>query len=215
MKKEPQAHFIIAGKGSIENELLDIIDKSGLGKRIHKVGFLQQPFLASAYKAMDVFVFSSQSETQGMVLSESMAAGVPVIALDAPGVREVVADEQNGKLLTAHASYQNFARALHWFIKLSELEKVDLSQGALANAELYSLDKCAQKALQKYDQLLGAEYDHRYHEHQLWTDTINMIKAEYDIVKGYAKAAARAVKHDNQQLLLSPEIISLKMHLLI
>ena len=199
MKKEPRAHFMLAGKGSIEDELLDIMDKSGLSKRMHKVGFLQQPFLASAYKAMDVFVFSSQSETQGMVLSESMATGVPVIALDAPGVREVVADEQNGKLLPAHASTLDFAGALHWLIKLSELQKVELSQGALATAEFYSLDKCAQKALQKYIQLLGTEYDHRHHEHQLWTDAINMIKAEYDIVKGYAKAAARAVKHDDQK----------------
>ena len=41
--------------------------------------------LADAYAAMDVFVFSSQSETQGMVLAEAMAAGVPAVALDAPG----------------------------------------------------------------------------------------------------------------------------------
>lgn len=198
MQKEPRAHFILVGKGSIENTLMDVFYKNGLRERVHKVGFLQQPFLASAFKAMNVFVFSSLSETQGMVLTESMAAGVPVIALDAPGVRDVVADEQNGRLLSAQTSYQNFAKALHWFIKLPETKKAELSQYALATAELYSLDKCAQKAIKKYLQLLGTEYNHRHHEHQLWTDAINTIRAEFDIVKGYAKAAARAMKFDDR-----------------
>lgn len=198
MQKEPRAHFILVGKGSIENTLMDVFYKNGLRERVHKVGFLQQPFLASAFKAMNVFVFSSLSETQGMVLTESMAAGVPVIALDAPGVRDVVADEQNGRLLSAQTSYQNFAKALHWFIKLPETKKAELSQYALATAELYSLDKCAQKAIKKYLQLLGTEYNHRHHEHQLWTDAINTIRAEFDIVKGYAKAAARAMKFDDK-----------------
>ena len=40
--------------------------------------------------AMDIFAFASFSETQGMVLAEAMAAGLPAVALDASGVREVV-----------------------------------------------------------------------------------------------------------------------------
>ena len=56
--------------------------------------------LADAYKAMDVFAFSSKTETQGMVLTEAMAASVPVVAIDAPGAREVVIDGlKNGRLL--------------------------------------------------------------------------------------------------------------------
>jgi lysophospholipid acyltransferase (LPLAT)-like uncharacterized protein len=39
---------------------------------------------------MGVFAFSSRSETQGMVLTEAMAAGVPIVALDASGVRDVI-----------------------------------------------------------------------------------------------------------------------------
>ena len=62
--------------------------------------------LADAYAAMDVFVFSSQSETQGMVLAEAMAAGVPAVALDAPGAREIVND-RNGRLLPGDASDGN------------------------------------------------------------------------------------------------------------
>ena len=59
-------------------------------ERLHLPGSLDGQVLADAYHAMDVFVFASRTETQGMVLTEAMAAGKPVVALDAPGVREVL-----------------------------------------------------------------------------------------------------------------------------
>ena len=58
--------------------------------RLHMPGSRSGQALIDAYHAMDVFAFASQSETQGMVLVEAMAAGVPVVAVDASGVREVV-----------------------------------------------------------------------------------------------------------------------------
>jgi 1,2-diacylglycerol 3-alpha-glucosyltransferase len=48
---------------------------------------------------MDVVAFASKSETQGMVLTEAMAAGVPIVVLDAPGAREVVVDQRNDGVL--------------------------------------------------------------------------------------------------------------------
>ena len=64
-------------------------------EQVHLIGKKTGRELADAYAAMDVFVFSSQSETQGMVLAEAMAAGAPVVALDGPGVRDVVERELN------------------------------------------------------------------------------------------------------------------------
>jgi hypothetical protein len=54
---------------------------------------------------------------------------------------------------------------------------------------------CAAKALKKYTELLGKGYVHRHHEHQLWLDIIRLIQAEYEILKGIAKAAVHAVMH--------------------
>ena len=73
--------------------------QADMGKRLHLVGSLEGQALVDAYHAMDVFVFASCTETQGMVLTEAMAAGKPVVALDGPGVREVVRDGCNGRLL--------------------------------------------------------------------------------------------------------------------
>jgi glycosyltransferase involved in cell wall biosynthesis len=197
MQKEPRAHFLLVGKGSSKHHLVQSFAEAGLSNRLHSVGFLDQPFLSSAYQAMDVFVFSSQSETQGMVVTEAMAVGVPVIALDAPGVREVVEDNYNGRLLSTHADKSEFANALLEYFKLSDAQKKIFRYAAEATAESYSLDLCAKNALKKYTELLGKGYVHRHREHQVWSDIVNLIKTEYDIFKGIAKAAVHAVTHKN------------------
>jgi hypothetical protein len=69
--------------------------------RVVFTGKLGGAALRDACAAMTVFAFSSTSETQGLVLAEAMAAGAPVVALDASGVREVVVDGSNGHLLPA------------------------------------------------------------------------------------------------------------------
>jgi glycosyltransferase involved in cell wall biosynthesis len=197
LHNEPRAHFLLVGKGSSKHQVVESFAKAGLSNRLHTVGLLEQPFLASAYMAMDIFVFSSQSETQGMVLTEAMALSVPVIALDAPGVREVVEDNYNGRLLSADAGKEEFADALLNYFTLSNAQKQIFRYAARATAESYSLDLCATKALEKYTELLGDGYMHQHREHQLWTDIINLIKAEYDIIKGITKAAVHAVTHKN------------------
>jgi glycosyltransferase involved in cell wall biosynthesis len=109
----PHAHFLVIGTGPSEQAMRDIFARAGLDARLHIAGVLQQQALADALHAMDVFAFASTSETQGMVLTEAMAAGLPVVALDAPGAREVVSDGQNGRLLR-EASPAAFAAALQW-----------------------------------------------------------------------------------------------------
>ena len=99
LKKEPKAHFLIGGTGPSEEPIKEIMAKEGLTDRLHLAGMLKGKDLVDAYHAMDVFVFASQSETQGLVVTEAMAAGIPVVAVDAPGVREVVKDFVNGRLL--------------------------------------------------------------------------------------------------------------------
>ena len=199
MKNEPRAHFLLVGKGNSEQALRQSFELAGLTSRLHHIGFLEQPFLSSAYQAMDVFVFSSQSETQGMVLTEAMAVSTPVIALDAPGVREVVSDGNNGRLLSCDTTSEEFADVLQWFFTLSEEQQHIIRQTARRTAESYSLETCAQKALEKYQSLLGKGYVHHHHEHHLWADATQMIKAEYYILKGIAKAAVHAIAHDDKK----------------
>src|SRR5690606_23141032 len=69
LKANPQALFMVAGTGPAKLAMEEICEKHGISERVVMAGTLGQPILSSAYKAMDVFVFASQSETQGMVLT--------------------------------------------------------------------------------------------------------------------------------------------------
>ena len=82
-----------ADRGRIERE----IDRLGLGDSVVMHGMIGDP--REALRAIDVLVLPSEAEGFGLVLIEAMAAGVPVVATDAPGIRDVVRNEQTGLLV--------------------------------------------------------------------------------------------------------------------
>ena len=67
-------------------------------KNVLFAGEVKYPEVLNYYAASDVFVFSSLSETQGLVLAEAMASGIPQVAVDAEGVSNVVKSGTTGYL---------------------------------------------------------------------------------------------------------------------
>ncbi len=191
----PQAHFLLVGKGPMEDDILAIFKRKGIADHLHRVGILDQPLSTSAYRAMDVFVFASTSETQGMVVTEAMAAGVPVIAIDAPGVREVVEDKYNGCLLD-NQSIKLFTQALDWVASLSPAARKQLQDAALKTAESFSMTRSADKALDLYESLLKKEFVQRHEEYNAWKGILRLIETEWDILRGVAGAAGAAIGGD-------------------
>lgn len=150
LKKEPRAHALIVGKGSSEEMIKDTFQKAGLQERLHLVGVLHYQQLVDAYFAMDVFAFASLSETQGIVLIEAMAAGLPVVALDAPGARDIVKDLQNGRLLK-EMDQQSFIDALLWVLCCSSEERQTMKQAARTTAQKYTIVLSAKRMLEVYE----------------------------------------------------------------
>ena len=102
---------------------------------------------------MNVFAFASRTETQGLVLAEAMAAGVAVVAIDAPGAREIVQDGINGRLLDG-ADEAAFHAALDWVIHRDEDAARALGAVARAGARDFSLDAVAERALSAYGEVI-------------------------------------------------------------
>lgn len=184
-------HVLVVGAGPSEQAIRTIFAQAGVSARLHMMGILQQQQLTDALHAMDIFAFASGSETQGMVLTEAMAAGLPVVALDAPGVREVVKHDVNGLLL-----YDNtivaFSAALQQLMNAPAQKLQALQQNAKATAEAFSMPRSAAKALQCFHVLLdrqpagaGTERD--------WEDVLAWVKAEWDILRSVAGAGSTAV----------------------
>ncbi len=193
----PQAHFMVIGTGPSEDAMRKIFARAGIAARLHIVGILQQQPLADALHAMDVFAFASQSETQGMVLTEAMAAGLPVVALDAPGAREVVKDQHNGRLLLEESS-ATFNAALQWIAELVPEQLRDLKQAALDTAAAFSMPCSVDKALACYASIkpnpsagAGTSTDERD-----WEDVITWITTEWDILRSVAEAGDAAIGTD-------------------
>lgn len=82
----------IVGEGPERGELEAQSGRLGLIERVRFLGALEQSALPEVYAAADVFVFASRSETQGLVLAEAMAAGLPIAAVGTRQTREVVGE---------------------------------------------------------------------------------------------------------------------------
>jgi len=87
----PDMLLVIAGEGPAETALHRKVDALGLGQHVKFVGYLDRDSaLLDCYRAADLFVFASRTETQGLVLLEAMAVGLPVVALAEMGTRDVL-----------------------------------------------------------------------------------------------------------------------------
>lgn len=181
-------HFLVVGTGPSEAEIRAVFSAAGLTSQLHIAGILRRQHLDDAYHAMDVFAFASKSETQGMVLTEAMAAGKPVVALDAPGAREVVEDKVNGRLLHTE-TLTSFAAALQWVAEQTAASRRALAQGATHTAEEFSMSRTAARALGCYANLHGQTATARGQNDDYWKQLLHLIKAEWDILEGVADAA--------------------------
>ena len=190
--RHPHAHFLVVGTGPSESAMREAFARAGLPERLHVAGILQRQDLADALHAMDVFAFASTSETQGMVLTEAMAAGLPVVALDAPGVREVVGDARNGRLLR-EADPAAFADALEWVATLPADTRQALRRAARESAEAFTMPRAADKALACYEALKPRAAAESERNDSAWQDVVNAIRTEWNILKSVAGAGDAAL----------------------
>jgi glycosyltransferase involved in cell wall biosynthesis len=192
MKRNPTAHFLVVGQGPSKRRIQSILKQAGLSDRLHFAGVLGDPLLPSAYASLDAFAFASESETQGMVLAEAMAARVPVVALDAPGAREVVRDGVNGRLLL-EASHEKFADGLAWVEGRTHEERKRLRKAARETARDFSIGVCAGRTLEVYNGLLQERRSIKHVENSLWDTTMHMIATEWDLITNRIEAAGAAI----------------------
>jgi glycosyltransferase involved in cell wall biosynthesis len=188
IRNEPRAHFLIGGTGPSEEPIKEIMSHEGVAERLHLVGMLKGRELVNAYHAMDVFVFASQSETQGLVVTEAMAAGIPVVAVDAPGVREVVKDSVNGRLLVKE-DIEEFVEAIEWLKKKSESQIKKIKNACKETAQGFSMTKCTRRALNIYASLIAHQgFLRRNVEEGFWSTAVRTIQTQWGLAKNLTNA---------------------------
>jgi glycosyltransferase involved in cell wall biosynthesis len=198
LKTAPEAYFLLVGTGPAEAELKKHFEEHGVSKQLILAGKQTGLGLHHAYAAMTVFAFSSKSETQGMVLAEAMAAGLPVVALDASGAREVVQNEQNGFLLPGDTTPAVFAEKLAQLHKEDALREAFIAK-ARATAELFSQGRCAELALTFYADIQRSTRRQRLlNEASPWGTLLHRMSVEWELLAGKAAVVAQAVTGDRE-----------------
>jgi glycosyltransferase involved in cell wall biosynthesis len=132
IEKHPDALLVVAGQGPAEKILHKLAADLGLDNNIKFIGYLDRNTeLNACYQAADIFVFSSKSETQGLVLLEAMAQGTPVVAIAELGTASILI-EGKGALIAAD-NIEGFADKVHYLLKYPE-DRYELGKVALMYA---------------------------------------------------------------------------------
>jgi 1,2-diacylglycerol 3-alpha-glucosyltransferase len=88
--EEGGIHLVLAGDGPERATIVAAARSAGVADRVHLLGHVSRERLPDLYASCDAFVFTSITETQGLVLPEALVSGLPVVAVDTPQTREVL-----------------------------------------------------------------------------------------------------------------------------
>ncbi|MGA2496221.1 MAG: glycosyltransferase family 4 protein [Tepidisphaeraceae bacterium] len=145
-----KTHLHIFGNGPEYGRLQQTIDRFHAADFITLHGAIARP--QDALKRISLLVLPSEAEGFGLVLVEAMAAGIPIVATDAPGIRDVVKHNQTG-LLVPVGSPASLASAVRRLLDDEQLRRRLIAAGHDAVARHFSWSSI----LPVYEQLLFPE----------------------------------------------------------
>lgn len=159
LKDYPRFRLALIGDGAERKNLEGLAKELGIQKRITFTGPLSFAETPSYMKAANLFGFASITETQGLATLEAMAAGLPVVAVDASGTRDILKHGQQGYLV------ENSAEALAAGIKklLSNPDRMQkFAEAAYKKAQSFNIEKLTEKLLDVYEQAIRDKKKNRF-----------------------------------------------------
>lgn len=148
----PEIQMVIAGEGPARPILERLSRRLGVREDLHFVGYQSRAGdLQDCYAAGDVFVFASNTETQGLVLLEAMALGVPVVSTAVLGTEDIVGPGRGA--LLAEGNVVDFTAKVHHLLSDRDL-RTRLSDEAREYAKEWSDNKLGVEMLSFYAQVI-------------------------------------------------------------
>jgi 1,2-diacylglycerol 3-alpha-glucosyltransferase len=147
----PNVLLVMAGEGPAEGHLRHLAQRLGLSHQVLFVGYLDRSSsLLDCYRAGQVFVFASRTETQGLVLLEALALGTPVVSTAVMGTADVLKEAKGA--LVVEEDEEIFADAVIRVLQSDEL-RARLATQAPADARAWSATAMAERLVQLYSSL--------------------------------------------------------------
>jgi glycosyltransferase involved in cell wall biosynthesis len=159
LKDHPEFRLVLIGDGPDKKNLEDLAKELGIKRRVTFPGQIRFAEISSYMKAADLFGFASITETQGLATLEAMGAGLPVVAVDASGTRDILKHGQQGYLVENNP--EALAAGIKKLIKNPERMK-KFAGAASKRAETFSIEKLTNKLLGVYEQAIRDKEKNRY-----------------------------------------------------
>ena len=150
-EKDPNTLLVLVGDGYEKENLKQLSKELGLEKSVYFCGIIQHRYIPRVYADADIFVFASQTETQGLVITEALASGLPVVAVADEAFNGVVLNRKNGFLVKKDS--EEFAKKVNMILTDKALYK-KLSDEARNSIKKYSIEKTAFYLEKLYEQLI-------------------------------------------------------------
>jgi glycosyltransferase involved in cell wall biosynthesis len=145
---------MLVGQGTHEGALRRLAQSGRASERIHFAGSRAHDDLADVYQAADLFLFASETETQGLVLAEAHASGLAAVAVRASGVDEVVRDGETG-LLTKGEPGELADAAIGLLLDPERRRAMGRAARTVAEAD-FSAERQVDVLVGHYERLLGS-----------------------------------------------------------
>lgn len=151
IKKIPNAHLVLVGKGPEVKPLAKLIRALNLQNFVTQTGYVPFNELLMWYKAADVSCIWSFVEAQGLVILESMAQGTPIVGTFADGIKDVIIDGKTGYLA------KNLDELKEKVIYLFQNDDVvkNLGENARKYAEMHQIENIAKTWIKVYKKLIN------------------------------------------------------------
>ncbi len=156
--QHPDLRLVLIGDGPAKESLELLASEFGIIERVTFTGTLPFEEIPRYMKAANAFGFASVTETQGLVTIEAMAAGLPIVAVDGSGTRDIVEHGKQGFLV------KNDADALAKGINklLSDPQRMKrFSNHALKKAKTFDVDELGKQIISVYEQAIEDKKENR------------------------------------------------------
>ncbi len=149
----PQLRLLLVGDGPESPRLRQQVTQMGLHHLVHFAGLRPYSDVPGYLAAADAFITASVTEVHPLSVVEALAAGLPVIGVDAPGIRDLIKNEYNGLL-----ALEDVASLAAHIVRLmaDEALRARLTAGALASSERYTIERTTMDYLRHYEALVEA-----------------------------------------------------------
>ena len=159
LEKEEGLYLAIVGDGPERENLIRLVKELKLEKKVLFAGFIARADVPKVYKDADIFVFSSDTETQGLTVPEAMASGLAVVVARDPAFDEVVYDGKTG--LLAERSEEDFANKVKTLLSDSQLRLRLSVAGKELVREKFSSQTQAKKLISVYKKAVKINFKKR------------------------------------------------------